>query len=97
MEYKTRQIVTVLILLGMAVLMGFVVGLFQDGVTGASVFGEVCEVNADCSDGVECTRDSCKNAGTSNAFCTNSPVDYCLSDDGCCPRGCAVENDNDCR
>ena len=96
MDYRTREVVTVLVLLGMAGLIGLVIGVVDQDLTGASVFGEACEANADCNDGVLCTVDSCKNAGSENSFCSNSPIDYCLDGDGCCPRGCSESNDDDC-
>ncbi len=49
-----------------------------------------------CNDGVACTADACTNPGTCNAVCTHTPITACINNDGCCPTGCSLLNDNDC-
>ena len=97
MDYKTKSVVTIVVLLGIMFSIGFLVNYFNAGVTGAAAGGVACYDNSDCDDGITCTIDSCKNPGEGKmAFCVNQPVDYCQDRDGCCPAGCGSVNDNDC-
>jgi|SRR3989344_1996762 len=95
--YHTKSLMTVFSLLLFSVAIGYLVSMFQGGVTGAVVSLDTvaCSDNTQCGDNIVCTIDSCKNAGTLGAFCSNSPVTYCLNNDGCCPAGCAG-TDSDC-
>jgi hypothetical protein len=97
--YQKRSLATVLVLVGFTAIVGFLVSSFQGGLTGAVVSygGVACTSNADCSDNIACTIDSCKNAGEELSFCVNSYIDYCQTGDGCCPAGCTLSTDNDCR
>ena len=93
-----KTIFTAIAVLSIMVLIGFVVGYTQSGITGSVVAGSiVCSANDECNDGIGCTIDSCKNPGEPASFCTNQPVSYCKNDDGCCPAGCKSINDNDCK
>ena len=97
MDYKTKSLLTVLVLVGSMLAVGFLVNYFNSGITGAAAGGVACYTNTDCDDGITCTIDSCKNAGEGNlAFCVSQPIDFCQDGDGCCPRGCSSVNDNDC-
>ena len=57
-----------------------------------------CTHDLDCEDGNPCTHDLCdRELGK----CKNNIVDYCWSNDGCCPAGCyqsgaGNKSDNDC-
>lgn len=56
-----------------------------------------CSADADCNDSNECTTDTCYNPGTCSAYCDHQDVTQeCIDDDGCCPAGCNINNDNDC-
>jgi hypothetical protein len=45
-----------------------------------------------CMNGNACqTNDKCMNGS-----CVGTPVTACLDNDGCCPPGCTLANDNDC-
>jgi len=50
-----------------------------------------------CDDGNACTADT--STGTAEAcdlVCTNTTIDTCVTDDGCCPAGCNFATDDDC-
>lgn len=47
--------------------------------------------SASIDDGNPCTTDSCTSSGVSRTTITS-----CINNDGCCPSGCNVNNDNDC-
>lgn len=97
MDYKIKSAITVAIILVIMVSVGFLINSFQGGITGGSITKAVaCYSNADCNDWIECTVDSCKNAGTERAFCDNAAITFCQDNDGCCPAGCSEINDNDC-
>jgi hypothetical protein len=51
-----------------------------------------CYNNDDCNDGDSCTLNYCGD----DSFCVNTPVVLCYQNDGCCPKGCTAQNDNDC-
>lgn len=51
-----------------------------------------CVNEIDCADNNSCTIDYCSDSG----FCENTKVILCYQNDGCCPKGCTSENDNDC-
>ena len=96
MDYKIRSAITIILVLAIMVLTGVLVNYFQGGITGAVSVGAACFENADCNDHIDCTIDSCKNPGLETSFCSNTPIDFCQSDDGCCASGCTEANDNDC-
>lgn len=97
MDYKIKSALTVAVILVIMITVGVLVNKFQGGITGG-VIGNVvaCGSDSECNDGVICTIDSCKYAGTENSFCDNRIIDFCKGDDNCCPPGCSTENDNDC-
>lgn len=49
-----------------------------------------------CDDGDPCTRDALAMGGTCNADCTETAITAPADDDGCCPSGATMLNDNDC-
>ncbi len=49
-----------------------------------------------CDDGMTCTRDTVKNAGTCTAACQETPITMAMNNDGCCPTGATSGTDNDC-
>jgi len=51
-----------------------------------------CFEDSECDDGDACTLDYCNE----NSFCANTKVMLCYHNDGCCPKGCTKQNDNDC-
>lgn len=51
-----------------------------------------CSSDSDCSDGHDCSVDSCLDG----EMCINSPIVSCVSGDGCCPLGCNEIIDEDC-
>lgn len=55
--------------------------------------GEIisCNVDNDCNDGNSCTINYCKNLE-----CEVAKVVLCYDNDNCCPKGCVLDNDNDC-
>lgn len=50
-----------------------------------------CDSDEVCDDLNNCTIDTCREN-----FCFNTDVILCYQNDGCCPKGCNSENDNDC-
>jgi cysteine-rich repeat protein len=58
--------------------------------------GGACPEAADCVDGVACTTDVLVDGGTCTATCQNDPITLPVNDDGCCPPGATVADDNDC-
>jgi hypothetical protein len=50
-----------------------------------------CNLDADCVDDNLCTLHYCEKG-----FCRITDVVLCYQNDGCCPKGCKPENDNDC-
>lgn len=96
MDYKIKSALTVSIILVIMITVGFMANYFQGGITGGVIGGGLaCEINEECNDGISCTIDSCKNQGTENSFCVNTPIDFCRDNDGCCPAGCKG-SDNNC-
>jgi len=96
MEYRTKSFLTVIMLIGGMVTVGFLVSSFDSGITGAAS-GFACYSNLDCDDGISCTIDSCENqVDETIPFCVNQPIDFCKDGDGCCPLGCGIVDDNDC-
>jgi hypothetical protein len=97
-EHQKQSLVTALFLVTITVAMGFIIGYSDVDITGAGVYagGVACSSNADCSDGISCTSDSCLSAGKVGSFCAHAPITFCQDDDGCCARGCTTETDNDC-
>ncbi len=55
-----------------------------------------CYYNADCQDGDPCTADIC-NVQAVPYKCTHAQITSCTSSDGCCPRTCSDEEDQDCK
>ena len=55
-----------------------------------------CPVQADCVDGAACTDDVLLQDGTCIAECSNPDITTPANDDGCCPPGADLGNDNDC-
>jgi len=55
-----------------------------------------CGSNGDCKDDDPCTRDTCFFAGHVNAYCGTKPELRCRDDDGCCPKDCNANDDDDC-
>ncbi|MCC6748335.1 MAG: hypothetical protein IT371_11795 [Deltaproteobacteria bacterium] len=51
---------------------------------------------ARCDDGVACTADGVKGAGTCAAVCASEPTTACKGGDACCPQGCDAKSDSDC-
>ncbi len=60
------------------------------GMTGA------CPVAADCVDTFACTTNELVDGGTCQAVCNNADITTPANDDGCCPLGATLANDNDC-
>jgi hypothetical protein len=54
--------------------------------------GVSCEVNDDCENDDPCVLSYC---GRGNV-CVDVDVVLCYQNDGCCPKGCTPQNDNDC-
>ena len=52
-----------------------------------------CSVNADCEDGLPCTRDVCEGIPK---VCVKEKIKECVGGDGCCPQGCSYAVDYDC-
>jgi cysteine-rich repeat protein len=50
----------------------------------------------DCDDSLACTADSLSGGGTCQATCSNTPIVDPIDDDGCCPSGATIAEDNDC-
>jgi hypothetical protein len=46
-----------------------------------------------CNDGNACTQDVCN---PQSGACSHPAIDACAHNDGCCPVGCSVNQDNDC-
>lgn len=65
---------------------------FADGVDGACPRPQNCVAPDACT-----TATYTGSATTCDAACTLDPVTSCVSDDGCCPAGCDLTQDNDCR
>lgn len=55
-----------------------------------------CGSNSDCKDDDPCTYDRCYFAQHVNAYCGHEPVKACRDDDGCCPKSCNANDDDDC-
>ncbi len=50
-----------------------------------------------CDDGIACTKDTMTgSADQCNVVCSHQAITQCINDDGCCPAGCSIKNDNDC-
>ena len=54
------------------------------------VISNCCINSGECGDGNICTTDTC-----SGNVCSNILLG-CVNNDGCCPVGCNIGNDNDC-
>ncbi len=55
-----------------------------------------CQTN--CDDADACTSDTLRgDAASCSAMCSNTRINACLNNDGCCPAGCGAGNDNDCQ
>jgi hypothetical protein len=46
-----------------------------------------------CNDGNACTQDVCN---PQSGACSHPAINACAHNDGCCPVGCSVNQDNDC-
>lgn len=58
---------------------------------------ETCPSEADCDDMDACTNDMLTgSSSTCSAQCANVAITECVDDDGCCPAGCTMDDDNDC-
>lgn len=55
--------------------------------------GSACP--ASCDDGNACTADTLSGEACT-AKCEHAPITACTSGDGCCPKGCNADNDDDC-
>jgi hypothetical protein len=55
-----------------------------------------CLSDQDCDDGIGCTEDRCTGPKTCNASCSHVQKTACVSGDGCCPEGCAMDADCGC-
>ena len=64
--------------------------------SGCTTYNDVdcraCSTNADCVDDNNCTMDECYDW-----TCYNTPITMCIDYDDCCPSGCQVYEDYDCR
>lgn len=62
--------------------------------------GEACDPLASCPEScpqINCQLFKLTNAGTCQAACvTAGQQSACVSNDGCCPKGCNANNDSDC-
>ncbi|NUN12500.1 MAG: hypothetical protein HUU55_02555 [Myxococcales bacterium] len=61
--------------------------------------GETCDGNCPvpCTDNDQCTTDVLTGSALAcNAVCKSSPLNVCVSGDGCCPFGCLEGVDSDC-
>lgn len=56
--------------------------------------GSACA--SSCDDGDACTADTLTGEACT-ASCEHAPVTACRSGDGCCPKGCSVAKDADCK
>lgn len=72
MDYKTKSIITVAILLTVITIAGLLISQ-GDNLTGAFISSVACYDDADCNDKIDATIDICKNPGTSRALCINRP------------------------
>ncbi len=52
-----------------------------------------CSTNSDCDDGNACTIDYCDG---DPLICHHKLILWCKNNDGCCPKRCTLQNDNDC-
>ena len=57
--------------------------------------GSIGSCPSACDDGNSCTAEAINGAGC-DARCEYKVITTCKSDDGCCPPGCASNEDNDC-
>ena len=72
MEHQTKLVLVVVLLVAIVVVLGFTVS--KEGLTGGAIVGSIaCFEDSDCDDGISATKDMCKNAGTTDALCFNSP------------------------
>ena len=55
-----------------------------------------CPIQSDCVDSLACTEDNLTNGGTCTATCENPAITMDINDDGCCPAGSTIADDNDC-
>ena len=65
--------------------------LCSSNVCSHSIINNCCTSSSQCDDSNACTTDLC-----SSNVCSNTPF-ACISNDGCCPAGCNIGNDNDCK
>jgi len=54
-----------------------------------------CNQDSDCGSN-PCMSYTCNNPGACSASCSSTQITGCIDDDGCCPSGCSITNDNDC-
>jgi len=53
-----------------------------------------CEIDSDCDDYDECTKDNCD--GYPLKCDSNTNISWCQNNDGCCPHSCSWRVDTDC-
>ena len=69
---KTMLIVS--LLLGIVILMGILIAVGPQGLTGAVVNHVACFEDADCNDNIAATEDICRNPGTEYSLCVNKKI-----------------------
>ncbi|MBS3127145.1 hypothetical protein J4228_03190 [Candidatus Woesearchaeota archaeon] len=69
---KTMLIVS--LLLGIVILMGILIAVGPQGLTGAVVNDVACFEDADCNDNIAATEDICRNPGTEYSLCVNKKI-----------------------
>jgi hypothetical protein len=80
MNYKTKSVLTVLVLAAFMVGTGIFINNLEGTITGA-VIVPVCECSsdADCDDGNSCTEDICLYADDCEAsLCINKEIENCI-------------------
>jgi hypothetical protein len=55
-----------------------------------------CGSDGECADDDPCTVDKCYFAQHVNAYCGQEPLKSCRDNDGCCPKNCNANIDEDC-
>ena len=62
------------LLLGIVIIMGVLIAVGPQGLTGAVVNVVACFEDADCNDNIAATEDICRNPGTEYSLCVNKKI-----------------------
>lgn len=78
MHYKTKSIITVLVLIGIMLVIGLVIRNVDTNITGAAVQQCECANDIECNDYNACTEDKCLYPESCAASrCINADVPEC--------------------